>query len=232
MSSHSDTALDRGRLALRRHGLPGMLRQVLRRATRRFALSETHVWYALDLHSDYPTVPVGGGVERRRGGAADVHLIEQLQTVSPQEGLRRIEAGNHLNLVLDGERLLHCSFTFTRSMPAIAAHGGELVLPAATVCFEDAVTASELRRTGVAAENLTFAAARLKEEGVRWVIVKIDVANVASRRVSEHGGFEEVALMHHRRIGPWSRSWVEHVRGAAAHELAAQLQSGLREGRS
>jgi hypothetical protein len=222
--------LDRGRRAVRHHGARGALAQAVRRAGSRVSVNETHVWYALDLRTDYPKAPLAVDHVRRRGGEADLHLLNQLEMVSPEEGRQRIEAGNYLNLVLDGDRLVHCSFTFTHSMPMIAAASGALTLPADTVCIEDGVTAPDLRGTGVGPENLRFVTDVLAAEGIRWVIFKIAVENRSSRRLAEKGGFEEVAIMHFKRLGPHSRLWIEPVQGASLHDLGTQLAAGLQGG--
>jgi GNAT superfamily N-acetyltransferase len=186
----------------------------------------------MDLSLDYPRAQPTAGVVMRRGEISDVRLLEQLDTVSPAEGRRRVEDGNYLNLVLEGPRLLHCSFTFTRGMPSIAAAFGEFPLPADTRCLEDGVTAPDSRGTGIGPQCITFIIDGLKAEGVRWVVVKVAVDNISSRRHIEKGGFEEMARLRHERWGLHSRSSLRPTDESAPHCLAVKLAPKLRPGRA
>ncbi len=194
-------------------------------------MNETHVLYVLDLSLDYPRAQPAAGVVMRRGELGDARLLEQLETVSPTEARRRVEDGNYLNLVLEGPRLLHCSFTFTRGMPSLAAAAGEFPLPADTRCLEDGVTAADSRGTGIGPQCITFIIDGLKAEGVRWVVVKVAVDNISSRRHIEKGGFEEMARLRHERWGRRSHSSLRPTDESAPHCLAVALAPELRRGR-
>ena len=93
--------------------------------------------------------------------------------------------------------------------PAIAAPGGQLQLSAGTVCLEDSVTAAPARGRGIGPAAWSAIADALGDEGQRHIITKVAVDNVPSRRAVEKAGFDAVALMHFRRFGPRSRTWVD-----------------------
>ncbi len=129
--------------------------------------------------------------------------------MSPSEARERLRDANDLWLVLEHDRALFSCWIFRDGTPVIAAPGGQLPLPAGTVCLEDSVAAAAARGRGIAPAAWSAIADTLAEEGQEHMITKVAVDNAPSRRAVEKAGFDAVALMHFRRIGPRSRTRVE-----------------------
>ena len=199
----------RVRRAVARHGLRGTAQRAGRRALRTLVSAESHVWYALDLTCSRPERELAAGVTLRRAGERESRLLDQLPTISPADGAKRIRAGNDLWLALEGDRPLFSCWIFREQTPVLAAPGGQLRLPEGTVCLEDSVTSAAARGRGIAPAAWASIADSLADEGQNLMITKITVENTPSRRAVEKAGFTSVALMHFRRLGPMRRTSIE-----------------------
>ena len=197
------------RRAVARYGFRGALVAAWGRLWGRVFLFEHHVWFALDVAAPRPRLELEAGLTLRRGGESDLDLLAQLPTISTDDARRRLAGRNALWLVLDGEQPLFACWIFRDETPVIAAPGGEMTLGDDTLCLEDSVTAAAARGRGVAPGAWTSIADGLAREGVRELITKVEVQNIASRRAVEKVGFRPVALMHFLRIGPWERTRVD-----------------------
>jgi L-amino acid N-acyltransferase YncA len=217
----------RVRLMLRRDGALGAARRILKRAVGYVALSEDHRWFVLDVEAERPHPPMPAGLTLTRARSSDRSLLEQLTTVVAREARARIDAGNDLWLVLEGERMLVNMWVFRGHTPAIAAPGGTLALPADTVCLEDVEAVAAARGKGIAPAAYAAIADSLAVEGKRWIVNKTTPENDAARRAVEKAGFVEVAQMHFRRRGRRSRTWLELVDGPRSGFFAERIGPGL-----
>ena len=218
-----EVLFDRLRRAFRRYGVRGALRAAWARIWGHVALSESHVWYELDPVGARPQRSLPQNLTLRRGDEPDLPLLDELPTVSPVEARVRIRDGNDLWLVLEDGRPLFSCWIFRRLTPVIAAPGGQLQLQAGTVCLEDSVTAAPARGRGIGPAAWSAIADALADEGQRHIITKVAVDNAPSRRAVEKAGFDAVALMHFRRIGPRSRTRVEVLDGNRGSFIAESL---------
>lgn len=224
----SAALLDRMRLMLRSDGIRGTLRGVAKRAWSCVAFSEDHLWFVLDPAAERPRPRLAPELTLMRPGSTDLQLLEQLRTVVPREASARIDAGNDLWLVLEGDRLLFSAWIFRGQTPVIAASGGQMILPADTVCLEDSEAVPAARGRGIALAAWAAIADAVAAEGRRWIITKVTVENVSSRRAVEKAGFDAVALMHFRRRGPRLRTWLEPLDDPRAGDFVERLGPALR----
>jgi L-amino acid N-acyltransferase YncA len=208
--------------SVRQHGVAATLREVVNRARPHVMLDEAHVWYQLDLDRvELRTMPPGTRLERANGP-----LVEKVAELdrSPADAREHLAGEGDVWLVLgDGDQPLFLCYTYRRAVPVIAAPGGTLDLPSGVACLEDSQTSPAARGRGIAPAAWDTLGAELAGEGVRTLITKVGVENAPSRRAVEKAGFREIALMEHRRRGPWRRTRV-HVSGdGIGTELAARL---------
>jgi GNAT superfamily N-acetyltransferase len=219
--------VDRVRLVVRRDGTRGAMRTVVKRTWSYVALSEDHFWFVLDPGAERPKPRLAPELTIECPGKADLRLLKQLTRVDPREAGARIDAGNDLWLVLEGDRLLFSAWIFRGQTPAIAAPGGQLPLPSDTVCLEDSEAAPAARGRGIAPAAWAAMADALAAEGKRWIVTKITVDNTSSQRAVEKAGFEAVALMHFRRTGLHSRTWLEPLDDRRSSLFVERLGPGL-----
>jgi len=220
------------RLAVRREGAAGALRLIAGRAVRLATCSEDHVWYVRDLAAQGPCIALARGLELRRISSAESEVLAQIPNVTAGESRRRIEAGHDLWAVLEGEGVLFSCSIFRGQAPAMAAPEGWLPLPRDTVCLEDSMTAPAARRQEIASAAISGVFEALAREGKRFLVTKVAVDNVPTRRAAEKMGFEAFALMRFRRVGARARSSLEEVEGARDGALRRQLEEGLGIGRA
>jgi GNAT superfamily N-acetyltransferase len=226
----SITVLDRARLMLRRDGALGVMRRVAKRAWSYAVLFEDHVWFVLDTDAERPRPSLAPGLRLTRPTSVDLSLLEQSRSVVPRQARARLDAGNDLWLVLEGDRLLFSAWIFRGQTPTIAVPSGQLLLPSDTVCLEDSEAAPAARGRGIAPAAWAAIADAVAAEGKRWIITKVAVENTSSRRAVEKAGFEAVALMHVRRRGPRSRTSLEQIEGPRASFFAERVGPGLTAG--
>lgn len=192
--------------AVRLRGLRGALAQAWLMAWSGVVLKETHIWYELDPTSERPRRVLEPGLVLRRA---------------------EVEEGNDRWLVLDDrDRPLFSCWIFRRRAPAVAAPQGQIELAHRMVCLEDSVTAPLARGRGVAPAAWSAIADELAGEGVRRMITKVRVDNLPSRKAVEKVGFEGVALMHFKRIGPLRRTSVRRLEERRGRYFAEALDPG------
>lgn len=209
----------RCRRAVSHYGVRGAAHRVLGRAV----MAESHFWLELDVTRPRPKPALAPGVTLRRAGEDDLPLLEELPTVSPAEGAKRMRDGNELWLALEDERPLFSCWIFRQHAPAVAAPGGQVPLPPATVCIEDSVTAAAARGRGIAPAAWAAIADALAEEGQHRLITKVAAENIPPRRAAEKVGFVTIASMHFRRLGPRRRTSVELLNGDSGGFLVSGL---------
>jgi len=186
-------------------------------------LDETHKWYELRLGSERPHRDLPPETELAKAGPEQVRLLQQLPTIRTEVARERMEVGQDLWMVLDGERAAFACWILHGSMSFPAAPGGSAPLPPEVVCLEDSVTSEAYRGKSIAPAAWSSIADVLERDGVRSIITKIEETNIPSRKAISKAGFEEIATMHFRRLGPSSSTKVEAGEGATAAWLAAKL---------
>jgi len=225
--------VDKVRLMLRTDGFGGTLSRVARRAASYVALSESHLWFVLDLQAERPRPPLAPELTLVRAKDSDRQLLEQLPTLAPSTAAARIAAGNGLWLVLDGDKLLFNIWAFRGHTPAIAAPGDQLPMPPDVVGFEYAESLPAARGRGIAPAAYAAIGDALAAEGTRWIITKIVPDNEIAQRSAEKVGFRAAAAMHFKRRGPWAHAWLEPLDdGPLAISFVEQLGPGLFDGRA
>jgi L-amino acid N-acyltransferase YncA len=100
------------------------------------------------------------------------------------------------------------------------------------VCLEDVEAVPAARGKGIAPAAYAAIADAVAAEGKRWIVNKTKVDNASAQRAAEKAGFEAVALMHFRRRGRRSRTWLEPCDGQRASFFAEHVGPGLVADRS
>jgi GNAT superfamily N-acetyltransferase len=219
--------MTRSRTAVERYGVGGAINRATKRATSHVSISESHVWYALDLSLEVTRRALDPTLTLRAGTAADLPRLGAVQTNSIAEMSSRLDAGNRLWLVLDAEQPLFATWIFSGSAPVLAAAGGRLALAEDTVCMEDSESAPAARGRGVAPAAFSEIAALMADESRRWLITKVATANTPARRAVEKSGYEPVATMNFKRRGTTSQTQIEPIAGARASVVAERLVASL-----
>ena len=184
-------------------------------------LAEQHVWYERRLDGGHADVEWPEGLRLVAGTADDLPALDELDTVDAVEAAQRLGAGAQWWLVYDGARPLFSCWLFTGETAVLAAPGGRLRLPADTVVMEDSVTSAAARGRGIAprAANALAALSAARHERM---LTKVAVDNAPSRRAVEKAGFEGVAIMSLRKVGPWRQTTLQPL-AAVPGWLAANL---------
>ncbi len=216
---------DRVRRAWRRYGACGIWQRAWMVARGRVVLSESHVWYQLDLGRQRPRPPLQPRLTLRRGDHADLPLLEQLPTTAGWEASARLEAGNDVWLVVEDRHALFSCWIFHTETPVVGAPGGALRLADQMVCLEDSVVSGAARGRGIAPSAWAAIADVLTNEGKGRIITKVEVENKPSRRAVEKAGFEPVAVMHFKRLGPRSRTRIEVLENGPGSFFAESLSA-------
>jgi RimJ/RimL family protein N-acetyltransferase len=207
---------------IRRDGIAATARQMGRRLRKVAYLREEHLWYQLDLDDSRPRRELPDEVRLVRAQPADAEAVAQLgQDV--EAARQRIEDGNDLWLVFDGDQALFACYTFRYATPVMAAADGTLSLPPGAACLEDSVAAPAARGRGIAPGAWTLVGDELARAGYTALVTKIETANAPSRKAVEKVGFRPVAVMQHQRVALRRRTAVEAVGAGLGEELAARL---------
>jgi hypothetical protein len=185
-------------------------------------LREEHVWYERDLGARPPGCELPAGLRLVRTDESRLDAVAQLGQ-NPQQARARLEAGNDIWLVLDGDEPVFVSFTFRQCTPVIAASGGKLALPTGAAALEEAYTTPSARGRGIAPAAWTLIGDELARAGLQVLVTKIETENTASRRAAEKAGFRPVAVMQHQRTGARRRTAVLALGGGLGDELEARL---------
>lgn len=209
---------------LQRNGVKSTVLRIINYARQRAYLDETHVWYELTLGTARPRRELPSGFVLLRGTPEHLPLLEQLPTVLEAEARSRMEAGADLWLVLENQTAAFACWIFHSSTPVLAAPNGRLKLPPEIVCLEDSVTSAAYRGRSIAPAAWSRIADDLETTEIRSIITKIEESNIASRRAVSKVGFQEIATMHFRRVGPSRRTTVKAGSGMAADWLVEHLQ--------
>ncbi len=217
--------MTRVREALNEHGVVGVARKVVERTRRHVRLHEEHVWYELRLEGAAQLVRPLDDLELRRARVSDAALLGAFGR-HPELVAECIRSGHDLWFVMDGDTPAFTCFIQRGESQMLAARGGRLELPSATVCLEDSITSPDYRGRGLAPAAWTNLAAYLEQEpGLDSMITKVAVENVPSRKAVTKAGFVEIALMRHDRWGPRCRVEVEVYDDAAVGQaLRDRLQ--------
>jgi L-amino acid N-acyltransferase YncA len=198
------------------------MRAIGRRLRKLAYLREEHVWFERDLDDPSPGLELPRGLQLVRAGSEQVEAVAAFgQDV--EQARKRLEAGNDIWLVVEGEEPVFLCYTFRAAAPVIAASDGTLELPAGSACLEDAVTLPEARGRGIASAAWSTIADELGSAGVSTLVAKVETNNAASRRVAENAGFRPIAVMQHARTGVRRHTAVRPLGGRLGDELAARL---------
>jgi hypothetical protein len=201
-------APSRAWVALPRHGLKGFVRESGLHGRRLVRLQEEHVWYELRLREVRTIPPLDAHL---RLVIADDDQLERVIGQNVALARRRAAAGHDQMMLLDGDVVLSSACIFRGSADVLAAPGNQLPLPADTVCCEDAYTNREDHRRGRASLGLLAIVARLREEGIERMLVKVASDNRAARVAVVRIGFEPLARVRLDRIGLLKRVEVELI---------------------
>jgi hypothetical protein len=207
---------------VRRDGLAVTGREVIRRMRKLAYLREEHLWYQLDLDDSRPRRELPDDVRLVRAQASDADAVAALGQ-DPAEARGRLEAGNDLWLVFDGDDPLFACYTFRQAAPVMAASDGTLSLPPGAACLEDSVAAPAARGRGIAPGAWTLIGDELIKDGYTALITKVETGNIPSRKAVEKVGFREVALMEHQRVALRRHTAVRPMGTGLGEELAARL---------
>jgi RimJ/RimL family protein N-acetyltransferase len=206
---------------LRTDGLGGTVREIGRRLRRMAYLREEHTWWQQDL-PDRPRFDLAEGLRFVHATSADAGAVAELGQ-DPQTALDRLSEGNDLWLVFDGDQPLFACYTFRQTAPVMAASGGELNLPDGAACLEDSLASPAARGRGIAPATWTLVGDKLREEGFRALVTKIETSNKSSNRAVEKVGFRPIALMEHERVVMRRHTAVKPMGTGLGEELAARL---------
>ena len=193
---------------------------------RKLASSFDQAWYLLDLDRVEPR-PLADGYELRLAGERELGWVTQLvedsraeqaaaasseasskpRTMdvpgfSPEEMLRRRQAGAQLWVAVNDDEAAFACWIFPRVAPMVQASGGIFELPDAVACLEDSLTSANHRGRGIAPAAWAAIAERLSDDGFELMITKVAVENVPSRRAVEKAGFRGATVIEYRRRGP------------------------------
>jgi RimJ/RimL family protein N-acetyltransferase len=207
---------------LRNEGLRATAREVWQRLRKLAYLREEHTWWQLDLDEERPRFELAEGLRFVRATPDDVGAVAAFGH-DPAEALRRLEAGNDLWVVLDGDEPLFACYTFRQSTPVMAASGGTLALPDGAACVEDSIATPAARGRGIGPACWTRVWDKLQEEGFRFIVTKIETTNKSSNRAAEKSGFRPIAVMEHERVVMRRHTAVKPVGHGLGEELAARL---------
>jgi L-amino acid N-acyltransferase YncA len=198
----------RARTALERHGASGLAREAIDRARPHVRLHEEHLWYELALAGASERVRSLDGLALRQAHPSDTALMGALDRDAAHTA-EHVARGHDLWFVVDGETPAFSCFVYRGEAALLAARGGWMELPDATVCLEDSITAPGYRGRGLAPSAWSTLAAALEREGIASMITKVGVENAPSRKAVTKAGFVEVGLMRYDRWGPRSRVELE-----------------------
>jgi RimJ/RimL family protein N-acetyltransferase len=207
---------------VRRDGAAATAREIVRRVRKLAYLREEHLWYQLDLDDSRPRRELPEEVRLVRAQPSDADAVAALGQ-EPEEARRRLEAGNDLWLVFDGDDPLFACYTFRQATPVMAASHGTLELPPGAACLEDSVAAPAARGRGIGPGAWTLIGDELAKDGYVALVTKIETGNVPSRKAAEKVGFREVAVMEHQRVVMHRRTSVRAIGNGLGDELAARL---------
>jgi ribosomal protein S18 acetylase RimI-like enzyme len=200
-------------------------RRIVRRLLRPLIQREQHIWYALRLDGRRRPRRLPEGCEFRRGGVADLGRLYELPAQPlVAEARERLAAGAELHVVTRGDDLVFAAWVFHQRTPAVAAPDGWVDLPPGTVSIEDAATTGAERGRGIAPAAYDLIAGRLAARGHSTLLMKVEVANGASRRAAVKAGFRAGALVKLRRLGMRERVAVRPLVEPRALFLSAQLR--------
>jgi RimJ/RimL family protein N-acetyltransferase len=194
---------------VRRHGPAGSVRLALERLRKRFHLVEAHVWYQIEMNGSRPRLRMAEGFRLVRAGEEDLGIVEEFGPIGRADAERRHSDGATLWYLRDEEgRPAFSCWTFPERLPVVAAKGGSLSLREGTVALEDSYTAPEHRGHRLGPGACSAVIDCLAEEGVDFLITKIEEDNEPARMAAPKVGFDEVATMRTSRI-LWFRPRVE-----------------------
>jgi RimJ/RimL family protein N-acetyltransferase len=204
--------------SIRRRGVKTTARLVARDA--RF--DSSHIWYELPIGSERPHLPLSPPLKLVRADRSQLPAL--VWAIDPDEAVGRLEAGEGLWLVLDGETpAFSCWILRVRMKFA----GRRLTFPDDTVCLEEIMTSPAYRGRGIAPAAMAAIADRLEadEPDVARVVTPVDERNTPSRRAMEKAGFRRLAVVTQRRRGPWRRIVVTSPAESAAIDFLRSIPS-------
>jgi RimJ/RimL family protein N-acetyltransferase len=206
---------------LRKDGVKATAREAWRRLRRVAYVREEHTWLQLDL-DDRPRFELAEGLRFVRATADQADAVAALGQ-DPFIARERLEDGNDLWLVFDGDQPLFACYTFRQTTPVMAASGGALGLPDGAACIEDSIASPAARGRGVGPATWTLVGDALQAEGFKALVTKIETSNASSNRAAEKVGFRPIAMMEHERVVMRRHTAVKPMGNGLGEELAARL---------
>jgi hypothetical protein len=209
--------------AARHLGVRGTLRLAVLALGRMAYLREAHVWYRLDIPVDLQPVRRTRPMDLVRGGPQALQLLEQLPDVRQRMIRRRLTEGAELWMAHEGGRPVLACWAFRTRTPALAARGGWIDLPPATIGLDVAAMAHEGRDRALSAAAWSALAEALAAERAEALVIKVEETNLPCRRAIETVGFRAVASMQLSRIGGRARVALHLHEGGASRFLSTEL---------
>jgi GNAT superfamily N-acetyltransferase len=204
-----EKGMDRVKRVLLQHGLSGCLMYAMRYLTRYLVTvlyqHERHIWYVATPSAIKSGKLLSKELKLQRAGPEHLDMLAQSNLCGRSSAARYLAAGADLWMVRETERAAFCCWIFRTRTPTVAARGGWKTLPPDTVCLEASITSSDYRGRGIASVAWASIAEGLQQEGVRTIITKVEIGNIASRRAVLKVGFHEAALMDFLQIAGVSR---------------------------
>lgn len=187
---------------VRRNGLTGSARIVVRSARRAASASADEGWHVLRLdRGDRPRRELPEGLRLRLGAPEDLDYAAPGLAEDVSIGMieRRFERGQRMWIVESDTGPAFTCWIFTGYTPSAVAPDQRLDLPPGFVGLEDSFTAPDFRGKGVAPAAWTAIADLMEREGALAIATPVAESNEASRRGVAKAGFEQVAVAHLRR---------------------------------
>lgn len=194
----------------------------------RIWITESHVWYELDLPEGIPRIPLPGGLRLVRAQEQEVERLAGSQT-RPETARERLRHATDWWIVLDeDDELVFSCWTFHAPVPVLAARTGVLPLPEFIACVVDPVSAAG-DSFDLAPAAWGVIAGELAELGVACLIARAGRDDVALRRALTQTGFRPYAIDHHRRRGFRRKVTIWTDGGPAGEYLVAALPAEPRD---
>jgi ribosomal protein S18 acetylase RimI-like enzyme len=199
------------RLKLVHHSLREKIGRVIRKALAYVYVSETYVWYELILNDARPRISLPSGFRLVQGSYQELPLLDQVPTMPTiEKATWQLQNAADLWLVLEGQQLAFACWIFRGAMPMRVAPRRQVVVsPPSIVCLENSATSPAYRGRGLAPAAWSGIADELEPRGIKFIVTKIEVSNVASQRAVKKSGFRESATLRYRRIVRYRRATVQ-----------------------
>lgn len=216
-------AAQRGRDAVRTHGVGGVAREATGRLRTWAHRVEQHHWWELDLTTDRPGRALDDAFTLRELPPGEIHRTADLPMINYAAATERYAAGATFWAAMAGEQAAFGVWVFPERLQVTAARGGWVRLPTGVIGLEDGATATEFRRSNVALGALAGIADHFRAAGAHAMVAKTAVDNRPVFMLLTRAGYTRVASMTATFAGPLRRIEVTEPTTPTAQALAALL---------